>query len=69
MCLVTQLCLTLCDPLDCSPPGFSVHGDSPDKNTAVDAKPSSRGSSQTSDQTQVSRSAGGFFTILVRLIS
>ena len=21
-----QLCLTLCDPMDCSPPGFSVHG-------------------------------------------
>ena len=21
-----QLCLTLCDPIDCSPPGFSVHG-------------------------------------------
>ena len=25
-CLVTQLCLTLCDPMDCSPPGFSVDG-------------------------------------------
>ena len=24
--LVTQLCLTLCDPLDCSPPAASVHG-------------------------------------------
>ena len=24
--LVTQLCPTLCDPMDCSPPGFSVHG-------------------------------------------
>ena len=23
---VVRLCLTLCDPLDCSPPGFSVHG-------------------------------------------
>ena len=22
---VTQLCLTLCDPLDCSTPGFPVH--------------------------------------------
>ena len=32
---VTQLCLTLCDPMDCSPPGFSVHGDSPGKNTGV----------------------------------
>ena len=25
-CLVAQLCLTLCDPKDCSPPGSSVHG-------------------------------------------
>ena len=24
--LVAQLCLTLCDPMDCSPPGSSVHG-------------------------------------------
>ena len=23
---VTQSCLTLCDPEDCSPPGFSIHG-------------------------------------------
>ena len=33
--LVTQSCLTLCYPMDCSPPGSPVHGDSPDKNTAV----------------------------------
>ena len=26
-----QPCLTLCDPMDCSPPGSSVHGDSPGK--------------------------------------
>ena len=26
VCLVTQSCLTLCDPMDCSPPGFSVQG-------------------------------------------
>ena len=25
-CLVTKLCLTLCNPMDCSPPGSSVHG-------------------------------------------
>ena len=35
LCLVAQLCLTLCDPMDCSLPGSSVHGDSPDKNTGV----------------------------------
>ena len=27
--------LTLCDPMNCSPPGSSVHGDSPGKNTGV----------------------------------
>ena len=26
LCLVAQLCLTLCDSMDCSPPGSSVHG-------------------------------------------
>ena len=26
MVLVAQLCPTLCNPMDCSPPGFSVHG-------------------------------------------
>ena len=25
-CLVAKSCLTLCDPMDCSPPGSSVHG-------------------------------------------
>ena len=35
MCLVAQSSLTFCDPMDCSPPGSSVHGDSPGKNTRV----------------------------------
>ena len=35
LCLATQSCLTLCDPLDCSLPDSSVHGDSPGKNTGV----------------------------------
>ena len=30
-----QPCLTLCNPIDCSPPGSSVHGISPGKNTGV----------------------------------
>ena len=34
-CLAAQSCLTLCDPMDCSPPGSSVDGDSPGKNTGV----------------------------------
>ena len=36
VCLVTQSDPTLWDPIDCSPPGSSVHGDSPGKNTGVD---------------------------------
>ena len=35
LCLVAQSCPTLCDPLDCSPPGSSVHGESPGKTTGV----------------------------------
>ena len=35
LCLVAESCPTLCDPMDCSPPGSSVHGDSPGKNTGV----------------------------------
>ena len=35
LCLVTQSYLTLCDPMDCSLSGSSVHGDSPGKNTGV----------------------------------
>ena len=62
MCLVAQSCLTLCDPMDYSPPGSSVHRDFPGKKEWV-AMPSSRGSSQPRDRTQVSHIAGGFFTI------
>ena len=36
MCAKSLLsCPTLCDPMDYSPPGSSVHGDSPGKNTEV----------------------------------
>ena len=35
LCLVTQSCPTLCNPIDCSLPGSSDHGDSPGKNTGV----------------------------------
>ena len=35
LCLVAQSCLTLCDPMNCSPPGTSVYGDSTGKNTRV----------------------------------
>ena len=33
--LVTQSCLTLCYPMDCSPPGSSVHEIFPGKDTGV----------------------------------
>ena len=62
LCLVAQSCLTLCDPMDCSMPGSSVHGDSPGKNTGEVAMPSSRGFPQPRYQTQVSCIAGRFFT-------
>ena len=35
LCLVAQSCPSLCHPMDCSLPGFSVLGDSPGKNTGV----------------------------------
>ena len=35
VCLVTQSCLTLSNPMKHSPPGSSVHGDFPGKNTVV----------------------------------
>ena len=63
LCLVTQSCPTLCDFMDYSPPGSSIHGDSPGKYTEWVAMPSSRGSSQPRDQTEVSRTAGGFFSL------
>ena len=33
--LVAQSCPTLCDPMDCNPPGSSVCWNSPGKNTGV----------------------------------
>ena len=35
MCLITQSCPTLCDPMDCCLPGSSVHADSLGRNTGV----------------------------------
>ena len=49
--LVTQSCLTLCDPMDCSPPCSSVHGVLQARLLEWVAMPSSRGSSLPRDQT------------------
>ena len=62
VCLVAQSCLTLWDPVDYSPPGSSIHGDSPSRILDWVAMSSSRESSQPRDWTQVSCIAGGFFT-------
>ena len=35
LCIVAQSCPTLYDPTDCSPPGFSVRGDSSGKYTGM----------------------------------
>ena len=49
-----QLCPTLWDPMDCSPPGSSVQGDSSARILEWVAKTSSRGSSPLRDQTCIS---------------
>ena len=64
LCFVAQLCPTLCDPMDFSPPDSTVHGDSPGKNTGMGCHALPQGeSSQPRDQTQVSDIVGRFFTI------
>ena len=62
LCLVAQSCPTLCEPVDASPPGSSVHGILQGRILEWVAIPFSRGSSQPRDWTQVSRIAGRFFT-------
>ena len=60
-----QSCLTLCDPMDYSPTGSSVHGIFLAWILEWVAMPSSRGSSQSRDQTRiccVSSIAGRFLT-------
>ena len=61
LCLVAQSCQILCDPMDYSPPGASVHGDSTGKNIEVGCQALLQGISQLRDRTQVSSLSGGFF--------
>ena len=63
LCLVAQSCPTLWEPMDCSPPGSSVHGILQARILEWVVMPSSWGSSWPRDQTQVSCIAGGFFTV------
>ena len=59
VCLVAQSCLTLGDPVDCSPPGSSVHEIFQGKNTGVGCHSLLQGIFPT----QVSCIAGRFFTV------
>ena len=61
-CLITQSCLTLCNLMDCSPPGSSVHGILQARILERVAISFSRGSSGPRDQTRISCIAGVFFT-------
>ena len=53
-CSVAQLCLTLCKPMNCSPPGSSAHGIFQARILEQVAISYSRGSFQPRDQTHVS---------------
>ena len=63
LCLVAQSCPTLWDPMNWSPPGSSVRGESPGKNIGVGCHVFLQGSSQSRDGTQVSHIAGRFFLL------
>ena len=60
---VAQSCPTLCDPMDCSLPGSSVHGIFQARVLEWVAISFSKRSSQPRDGTRVSRIAGRRFTI------
>ena len=66
--VLSQLYLTLCDPMDDSPPGFSVHGILQARILEWTAIPFSRGSSQPRDRTWVSCIAGRFFICLILIL-
>ena len=55
--------LTLCDPMDCSPPGSSLHGILQARVLEWVAIAFSKGSSRPREGTQGSRVAGGCFTL------
>ena len=60
---VAQLSLTLFDPVDCSPPGFFIHGILQARILKWVAISFSRGSSWPRDRTQVPRIAGRCFNL------
>ena len=60
---VAQSCPTLCDPIDCSPQGSSVHGILQATILKWVAVPFSKESSQPRDWTHISHTAGRFFIV------
>ena len=60
---VAQLCPTLCDPVDCSPPGFSIRGILQARILEWVAISFSRGASLPRDPTQVSGIACRHFNL------
>ena len=57
--------MSVCDPMDCSPPGSSVQGISQARRLEWVAIPFSRGSSWHRDWTQITCIAGRLFTIWI----
>ena len=71
ICSLSHVTLSLCDPLDCSPPGSSVHEILQARILKWVAMPLSKGSSWPRDWTYiscVSSTAGGFITTELSLL-
>ena len=63
VCLVAQLILTRCHPMDCSLPSTAVHGDSPCRNTGVGCHALLQGIFPTQELQPGLHIVGRFFTI------
>ena len=70
ICLVAWLCPTLCEPMDCSQPGSSVHGILQARILEWVAFPFSRVSSQPRDWTRISCIVDRYFIVwATRIVS
>ena len=72
VCACVRVCVRVCNrsvmhdshhPMDCSPPGSPIHGNSQARILEWFVISSSRGSSQPRDQTRICCLAGRFFTM------
>ena len=61
--LITQSCPNYCNPMECSPPGFSIHGIFQERILDWVAISNYSGSSRLRGQIQVSRIEGRLFTV------